>query len=182
MLLIGAILIFCILLYTIIQRESRTTFFAFLLFALYLTVAVKEVVGFPSLSEWQRLLRVEGTIVHPVIDGHLFENGWRMTDVANVLFFIPFGLLLPFIWDTYRQPLAVVTVSFFVSLTIEVGQLFTLYRVSDVGDLAMNTLGGLVGWVLYQTVFQRLFPPLLRESAYELVALIGLVFTLAFLF
>ena len=181
MLLIGAILILFVLLYTVIRRESRTTFFAFLLFALYLTVAVKEVVGFPSITEWQRMHRVHGSIFHPVVDGHLFENGWRMTDVANVLFFIPLGMLLPFIWDGYRRPLAVVLVSFFISFTIEVGQLFTMYRVSDVGDLVMNTLGGFIGWALYQTLLQRLFPPLLRKSSYESFALIGLAFTLSFL-
>lgn len=34
------------------------------------------------------------------------------------------------------------------SLLIEIGQIFTMYRQTDVNDLLMNTLGVMIGWVI----------------------------------
>lgn len=52
----------------------------------------------------------------------------------------------------------------FFSLFIECSQLFTLYRVSDVNDLVMNTLGTIGGWVIWKIIFSHFFKQTAEEN------------------
>ena len=68
---------------------------------------------------------------------------------GNICMFIPFGALL-FIWK--EKPVTFLTVSFysmFLSLLIELIQLFTRVGVFDVDDILMNTVGGMIGYFVY---------------------------------
>lgn len=65
---------------------------------------------------------------------------------GNIGIFIPMGFFIPLLWRrTFKQT---VLISFFASLTIELCQLPQL-RCSDIDDLWMNTLGALIGWIIY---------------------------------
>lgn len=67
----------------------------------------------------------------------------------NILLFIPFGFLLPFIWfDTYGLKYTVLSGLSF-SLLIEISQLFNNRR-TDIDDLLLNTLGTLIGYLLFK--------------------------------
>lgn len=74
--------------------------------------------------------------------GHLREM------IDNLIVFIPFGLLLSinFKQITFWQKLAIVS---FFSLTIETIQFILAIGVTDITDVIMNVLGGLVGLMLY---------------------------------
>lgn len=87
-----------------------------------------------------------------------FSSEGAMTYVLNVFMFMPLGFLLPLIWKRFRNCRKVLIVGFGMSLAIEICQLFC-YRATDVDDLIMNTLGTLVGyliWLLYKRVFQKI--------------------------
>ncbi|MBP5427340.1 MAG: VanZ family protein [Clostridiales bacterium] len=75
--------------------------------------------------------------------------------VLNIIMFVPLGFLLPCIWNEFRNVFEVLKIGFFLSLVIEVSQMFC-YRVTDVNDLITNTTGAIVGygiWEFMQGVF-----------------------------
>lgn len=80
---------------------------------------------------------------------------WGYT--LNAFMFMPLGFLLPLIWKSFRQAKRTVVFGFFMSLTIEICQLFC-FRATDVDDLIMNTLGAFLGylcWKLLKLVFPK---------------------------
>lgn len=71
--------------------------------------------------------------------------------VLNILLFIPFGIFVPFLWDKQKQLWRTLSASLTFSLLIELSQLWN-NRSTDIDDLLMNTLGGCIGFVLYQAI------------------------------
>lgn len=111
----------------------------YLVFSAYL-VAVGCLVGFPSI----RYIRFDANVnLIPIVG---MADSIRDT-LLNVLLFIPLGCFLPLLWVRYRRLQTALGFGFFVSLTIELSQLFT-FRATDVDDLITNVLGTLCGFLL----------------------------------
>ena len=72
--------------------------------------------------------------------------------VMNVLLFIPIGILSLLFFNKW-QSFAVV---FLAPLIIELFQLFAVIGVFATTDLITNTLGGLIGLLLYKLLFSKL--------------------------
>lgn len=70
--------------------------------------------------------------------------------VLNIVMCIPFGFLVPLIWEDMGRLSRILPAGFAFSLLIELSQLLSI-RGTDVDDLIMNTLGTMVGFVLYLT-------------------------------
>ena len=68
---------------------------------------------------------------------------------GNILVFIPFGFILPIILIRRRKLFNVILSTFFLSLMIETIQLFLRVGAFDVDDLILNTLGGVIGYILF---------------------------------
>lgn len=68
---------------------------------------------------------------------------------GNVVCFMPLGFVLPILshrkWGIFRITL----VSFLASFLVEATQLVTKLGSCDVDDIIMNTLGGLLGYILF---------------------------------
>lgn len=95
----------------------------------------------------------------PLVKGlTAIENGSRVILVEmglNVLLFIPLGYVLRRFHGVKRSVLNVVLIGFMISLTIEVIQLVSMYqglnvRIFDVDDLILNTIGTLIGALIYR--------------------------------
>lgn len=69
--------------------------------------------------------------------------------LQNILLFIPFGILLPFLWKKYDKLLYILLSGFSFSMFIEVTQLLN-NRSTDIDDLILNTIGGLIGYGIYK--------------------------------
>ena len=75
--------------------------------------------------------------------------------VANILMFIPFGILLPALSKKFDGLIKIGVAGFLGSLLIEVGQigvmiLFTVSRRAfDVDDLIANTMGAVIGYIIF---------------------------------
>lgn len=81
------------------------------------------------------------------------------TFYLNVLMFVPLGFLVPFIWKNYRKIYKTVLLGGGLSLLIELSQLIT-NRKTDVNDLIANTIGVLIGymvWKLFYLCFGKYF-------------------------
>lgn len=67
---------------------------------------------------------------------------------GNILIFVPFGFLLP-MGSKRRSFLGTTKCSFILSLCVEIFQFFTKVGSFDVDDLLLNTLGGVLGYLLF---------------------------------
>ena len=72
----------------------------------------------------------------------------------NAVMFLPFGFLLPVLWQSCRSWKTTTLAGFVTSALIELLQLFC-FRATDVDDLLMNTLGALLGYLLAWAVFHQ---------------------------
>lgn len=136
------------------------------IFMFYLVVSLKDIVGFPALSDMEGKIIAGGSIFQPVLNLIPFSTGIHISSILNIIFFVPFGLLLPTLWQRFRKFLPTVFLGFLFSLIIEVGQLFTI-RATDVDDLIMNTLGTILGFILFKIlsiIFKKLSSKTIIES------------------
>jgi len=77
-----------------------------------------------------------------------------MPYLLNILMTIPLGFLLPMIWSDFRSPKKVALAGFLLSLTIEITQLFTGWRLSATDDLIANTLGAVIGYFIFKVLIE----------------------------
>lgn len=75
---------------------------------------------------------------------------------GNIAVFAPLGFLLPLLWHRFERLLPTVLTCSLFSLLIEVIQ-YPLHRGTDIDDLILNTVGALVGYLIFR-VFRRAFP------------------------
>jgi glycopeptide antibiotics resistance protein len=87
------------------------------------------------------------SIVHDLQAGgrHLVVNF-----LGNIVAFLPMGVLVPSLFGGRRPALRVAVASFVLSLMIELLQGVSGRRVADVDDVILNTVGGLIGYGLWQ--------------------------------
>ena len=79
-------------------------------------------------------------------------NLFRFNVIGNICVFIPFGMFLPKLFLRCRRFLSVAVLSLGLSLVIEVTQLVTRIGSFDVDDLLLNTVGGILGYIVYRTL------------------------------
>ncbi len=70
--------------------------------------------------------------------------------VLNVVAFVPFGFILPIISPKNRKLFNVFLLSLEMTLAIEILQMVFRVGIFDIDDIYMNTLGGTLGYVLYE--------------------------------
>lgn len=97
--------------------------------------------------------------IYPFHDFLLGRIGAKRDIILNVIMLIPFGFIYPIIKK--KKLFRTVVAAFTFSLMIELFQLMitifiTNYRSFDVTDLITNTIGGLIGYVIY-LLFKALF-------------------------
>ncbi len=99
--------------------------------------------------------------------------------LLNVMLFIPFGLLLPLLWQDFKAFWKTLLLGFGFSLLIETLQIFT-YRATDVNDLMTNTVGTLIGWITARLML-KVVPGLIPEkNSREFPLLLGVTFGIMF--
>lgn len=141
------------------------------IFMFYCYLAVWDAAGIGSIWDLIAYGKLDNTInIIP------FSSEGAMTYILNVIMFMPLGFLLPLIWDNFRKLSKVLLTGFFMSLAIEVCQLFCL-RATDIDDLIMNTLGTFAGyliWVLFKRMFAKAGNKATEMCKYEPIIYIAL--------
>ena len=152
--------LFCILLpcmlYVLIQTKGfhRRTNFIHMIWGfifLYYVYLVLETTGIGTI--WEIGL-YPGMKLQEEINLIPFRDGISLSMILNVVRFMPLGFLLPLLWKEYQSLVRTAIIGFCFSCGIEFCQLFNR-RVSDVDDLLMNTLGAILGWLIW-IVFSRI--------------------------
>ena len=95
--------------------------------------------------------------------GRAIEAGWSSPEartlVGNVAAFVPLGILAPTLSGRARSWARIVLLGLAVSLAVETAQLALSlvmgfpWRVFDVDDLLLNTLGAVLGYALWRLGF-----------------------------
>lgn len=68
---------------------------------------------------------------------------------GNVIGFVPFGALLPLMSRSVRRVWKVTLLGFEISALIEISQLIFGVGCFDVDDMILNTLGALLGYIIF---------------------------------
>lgn len=76
-------------------------------------------------------------------------EGFIVNIIGNVLAFAPFGFLFPIISSGNRKFSNMTILSLEFSLTIEIMQLLLKVGSFDVDDIFLNTIGGMLGYLLF---------------------------------
>lgn len=75
--------------------------------------------------------------------------------VGNTLMFLPVGIVYPIVYKDLNNPVKVIAAGMGFSLAIEILQLPFYERVSDIDDLILNTLGYVLGYLIYLCVKRK---------------------------
>lgn len=110
-------------------------------------VGVAHFTGIGLIYEAMRLGKIEGGFnLIP------FKHGFNKIGMTlNIIMCVPLGILVPFIWRRNDNIFKVGVIGFIFSLLIEISQLYS-YRSSDIDDLIANTLGAVIGYIIYKVI------------------------------
>jgi glycopeptide antibiotics resistance protein len=75
--------------------------------------------------------------------------------LGNIVAFMPFGYFLPLLVKKCQNMFRIVLLSFELSLFVELIQLIFKLGCFDVDDLLLNTVGGLLGYLVYLIFYGR---------------------------
>ncbi|MED2793035.1 VanZ family protein [Bacillus wiedmannii] len=130
------------------------------LFYLSLVYKVTQIATVWDISRYETWIRVSQ------INLTLFDTAGSTTYLLNIVLFMPLGFLLPTIWPQFRKMKNTVCAGFFFSLAIELNQLLN-NRITDIDDLFTNTLGAIVGYLLYR-LYRALFKMIFKREGKKL--------------
>ena len=147
------------------KKENRS--FIWFLFFLYLLFVVKVIIfKYP----YEQLLRIaESWRKEVILEGLDTANftpfktirmyvkySYKLNSfenlVGNILVFVPFGFLLPYVWKKAGSFWVMLLNAVIFVLGIEVFQLFSAFGAFDVDDIILNCLGAVWGYLFYLIV------------------------------
>lgn len=150
------IIVICMMVMIIYKKNGIMpkvkTVILLLLFYYYLCVMLTNIVGIPCISEYIRMARLKVGIFNPHINLMPFIDGLSLGFLMNIILFIPLGILCPLIAEKYQHIKNILLIGCGLSFSIEMVQLFTLYRVTDINDLLANVMGTVIGYFCYRIV------------------------------
>jgi glycopeptide antibiotics resistance protein len=143
---LGAFAVFSFLLY--LTRKNKLSsririVVASLLLFYYMSVTFLNVFGIPTLSELYRINGFKEQVFNPNINLIPFREGLSL------------GFLFPIISRVYEKIKYAFLFGVSISLVIEISQLFTVNRATDIDDLLANSLGTVMGYVVFTLLSKR---------------------------
>lgn len=73
--------------------------------------------------------------------------------LGNILLFVPLGFCIPLFFNKKNKLNKVILYGFLASLTIESLQLFTKNNITDIDDIIFNTLGSIIGFIIFNIIY-----------------------------
>lgn len=126
---------------TVLKKMTRKRKALLMILGLYLC-SVFSVTGLPTVKDFKLDFSIHLVPLLDIIQGG--PSYWESA-ALNVLLLMPFGFLLPFLWERFRSWKNVLAAGGCLSLFIETAQIFT-YRLTDIDDLILNSLGTVLGY------------------------------------
>jgi glycopeptide antibiotics resistance protein len=160
LILFGLILMSIIAFLRLKKRKS----FAYLMFFALFYIYFFKVLDI-TLFQFQSLILLKYFMPNLILNGQTGEKSLNLiplitltpqdlkTSLLNILLFVPFGFLLPFVTNLRMKK--VVIYGALVSITIELLQFWTgflaniTFRIADINDVIFNTVGVAAGYILF---------------------------------
>lgn len=142
-------------------RKIRSLHTMALLLYICALAGIYSVTGIPNI----RYCRFELSVnLIPMVD--LISS--PMQYLLNTIMFLPVGFFLPILWQRYGSTKKVLGFSCFLTLFIEIMQVFT-FRTTDIDDLLTNLLGAYLGYLILQGLIKlcRFSLPVTKEETEE---------------
>lgn len=170
--LISLIVIFTIV-YTNIQRKNEKGISLYNIGIILLSlvmVIIFSLTGVSPISGFNIDIRIDEISFTPfkgIIE--MLQGGLTLYTIiniiGNIIMFMPMGFLLPLLFSNLDCLKKTVAIGFGTSLLIEFTQLF-LIRATDIDDLILNTLGTMLGYLVF-LAFKKLLPRLTEKFSTE---------------
>ena len=142
-------------------RRLKNKHMFFLLLYLCVLTGIYSVTGIPDIKDCSFDFTLN---LIPLVDVLSSPDQYLL----NILMFLPVGFLLPLLWDEYQDFRHLMGFCCFLTVFIEVAQVFT-FRTTDVDDLLTNLLGAALGYALIHLPAKRwnIRLPLNIDNDYE---------------
>lgn len=123
----------------------------------YPLVQIKEIVdSWQSDVFWEGMHRANFEWFRTI---KLYTRYWERTEInsfgnliGNVLLFVPFGYMMPSLFQKSKKLIVFLMQLLLLVLGLELIQLYTNFGVFDVDDILLNCIGGLIGFFFYKIV------------------------------
>lgn len=116
----------------------------------YLCILLINIIGMPTLSDLIRLSQSGYSIINPNLHLIPFSDGISLSFILNIFLFVPLGFLCPLICRKCERARNTILIGFGLSLFVEISQLFTLARATDIDDLLTNVTGTIIGYLVFK--------------------------------
>jgi glycopeptide antibiotics resistance protein len=165
---IGVLLMLIVMIVAVMRRRQekftdwlvQSSFLVYVFMVLTLTgyfILFREVAAH---GWWQRELHriheKERINLHPFLMFKQFRL-WSLQVVGNAVMLLPLGIYIPLLFRRADKFFKVFFICLLVSISIELMQLITSYRSTDIDDVILNTTGAVAGFIFYRIVL-RAYP------------------------
>ncbi len=140
------------------QRMLRVIFFLYLLLVVRLIIFKYPIDMMSEIaSSWKKDVILEGLdtanftlfkTIRMYINYSYKLNSFENL-AGNIVVFVPFGFLLPYVFEKGRKFWVMLLNAFILVLGIEVFQLFSAFGAFDVDDILLNCLGAVLGYIIF---------------------------------
>lgn len=146
------------------KRKSRKLkIFLWTLFIIYLIILVnlillknssiiltaRHIRNLPLMDKLKGINLVPFKTISEFLTGGLSTRIIVENILGNIVAFGPLGFLLPLLFTRINQLKTVAVIGFMVSLFMEITQLVFVLGSCDIDDLILNTLGAVIGFLVY---------------------------------
>ena len=162
------------------KEINKTNKLTIILFIIYI-IAVLEIIVFKLELPFSNTGYLRNINLIPFHESVILNGKIDYSEIImNMVIFVPLGIYVEMIfskWSTTKK----ISMFFIISLICEVLQFIFAIGASDITDIINNTLGGIIGLLIYKVIV-KLFNN--RDKAHKfvnIVAAIGTVFMVLFL-
>jgi glycopeptide antibiotics resistance protein len=109
---------------------------------------------------WHKVIHRVETREHVNLHPFLMFKQFKISSkqvIGNSVMLLPLGIFIPLLFRRVSGFVPVFLICLLVSVCIELMQLITSYRSTDIDDVMLNTAGAIVGYILY-SVFRPALP------------------------
>lgn len=135
------------------REELILNIFIFYILILYGITVYRYGIDFNNFWDIEnRLSKVNLILFEEILEmlrhGSLYNAFYNI--IGNIVWFIPLGYLIPFICKDLSSIGIIVRVSMLISFSIEIMQFIFRTGISDIDDILFNTIGGMLGYIIFK--------------------------------
>jgi glycopeptide antibiotics resistance protein len=160
---LGVLIMFIIMLIVVYSRKQETftqiftqsSFLIYVFMVLTLTgyfLLFKEIA---SHNWWHKVIHRIENREHVNLQPFLMFKQFKISSkqiIGNSVMLLPMGIFIPLLFPKLSGFFPVFFICLLVSVCIELMQLITSYRSTDIDDVILNTAGAIVGYILYSVL------------------------------